>query len=260
RDEVTHALCLQVVGVVVADGKRVGTQHDTALNLRTEALRTAQAHDLIGAAGAIVAGAQAVTHPVKAGEGRGALRKLDQVVGVQRVDEVRAADLHELRALGLQLLHVGLVALTHARLQGFCLLELLDDTNLQALEVAVSPLLGSCDDIGDLVAGRRGVVLIEARDDLVQAGCVLDRAGRRAALIQGGSAGDKAVAGNGAVGRLHAHSVGQRGRLADGTTRVRTDSQRSHARSQRRGGATAGTARGAFQIPRVTGRAVSGVL
>ena len=48
---------------------------------------------------------------------------------------------------------------------------------------------------------------------------------RGSALVQGGCTRNQAVSGHGTVGRLNAHSVGQRGGLANGTARIRADSQ-----------------------------------
>ena len=68
RDERADLLGLAVVGVVVAARQGVRAEHDAALDLGAETGRAGQRHDLLGAAGAVVADPQAVAHGVEAGQ------------------------------------------------------------------------------------------------------------------------------------------------------------------------------------------------
>src|ERR1035438_4564605 len=101
-DQGAHLLGLAVVGVVVAARQGVGAEHDPALDLSAEPLRTGERHDLLGAAGAVVADPQAVPHAIEPGQvGRGFAGR-DQVVSGKRVAEVRAGHFDDLRAERLQ--------------------------------------------------------------------------------------------------------------------------------------------------------------
>src|SRR5699024_6679276 len=98
-DQGTDALCLQVVGVVVADRQSVGSQHDATLDLRTKAFSTGDAHDVISRVRAVITRAQAVAHAVETREVRRHFTRHNQVVRSKGIIKVRAVDLNGLSAL-----------------------------------------------------------------------------------------------------------------------------------------------------------------
>ena len=59
-----------------------------------------------------------------------------------------------------------------------------------------------------------------------------------------------------AVSRLEPHDAAQRGRIADGATRVRAEGERAESRRHRRGRPAARASRDPVEVPRVAGRAV----
>ena len=79
-------------------------------------------------------------------------------------------------------------------------------------------------------------------------------------LVEAGCQGDRAVAAHPAVRRLDADRTGDVRGLADRSAGVRAESERCFERGHRRCRAAARAARDAVEIPRVTGRAVRGVL
>ena len=102
RDQRAHLLRLAVVRLVVAGRQRVGADHDAPLHLGAEAGLAGERHDVLERVRAVVADPQAVAHRVEAGEVGRALARRDQVVGGERVLEVRAADLDDLGAEAAQ--------------------------------------------------------------------------------------------------------------------------------------------------------------
>ena len=120
-DQRAHLLGLAVVGVVVAARQRVGAEDDPALHLVAEAGLAGRTHDVLGRRRVDALGqhAEAVAHRVEAGQVAGGLGRQDQVVGRQRVHEVRARHLDDVGARLDQQVdrllepgqHAGLVAL-----------------------------------------------------------------------------------------------------------------------------------------------------
>ncbi len=260
-DQRAHLLRLPVVGVVVAARQRVGAQDDAALDLVAEALVARRAHDLLGARRLDALGQhpQAVAHRVEAREVGGRLARHDQVVRRQRVHEVRAGDLHDLGpgldeqldGLVEALLHAGLVALAA---------ELGDHPDAQPAQVAGRPGVGRVGHQRDRLVDARGVERVVPADDLVQQRGVEDGARDRAGLVERVGHRDQPVARDPAVGRLGPDRAGHRPRLADRATGVGADRERRHEGGDRRGGAAAGAAGDAVEVPRVAGRAVGRVL
>ena len=84
-------LGLQVIGVVIAGRQHIGADHDAARDLGPEALRAGRlVHP--GQAAAVRRDAQAIAHPVIAGEIGGGLGRGDNIVSRQRIFGHRQAD------------------------------------------------------------------------------------------------------------------------------------------------------------------------
>ena len=88
---------------------------------------------------------------------------------------------------------------------------------------------------------------------------VFHRLGERADLVERGGEGDKAVAGNAAVGWLEADDSAVRGGLADGAASVRTEGGDGGAVGDGGGGTTGGTAGDARRVVGVTGFSEGGI-
>ena len=204
----------------------------------------------------VVAGPQSEAHAVELGQVGRALAGQDQVVGRQRVDEVRAGHLDDLRAeqveqadrLGESLLDARRVTLAA---------QFLDHADLQAADVAGA---GGGDHVGHRCVDGGRVARVVAGDHLVQQGRVQHRTRTRPGLVEAGGQRHQAVAGGAAVGRLHPDRAGDRGRLPDGAAGVGADGQWSLVRGQRGRRPAARATRDAVQVPRVVGRPVRGVL
>ena len=99
-DQRPHLERGSVIGVVVAGAQRVGAKDDAALDLRAETRAAGSGHHVLRrdqrSTGRDVADPQAVAHGVEPGQVGRALARQDQVVGRQRVFEVRAGDLDDL--------------------------------------------------------------------------------------------------------------------------------------------------------------------
>src|SRR5690606_35795246 len=125
-----------VVGVVVARRQGVGTEDDAALHLVAEPGATRRGHDALRGHGAVLGlHAQAEAHAVELGEVARRLRRHDEVVRAERVLEVRAGDLDDLRAQAPQEVERLREPRAHALLVALAV-ELLDDADAQAREVA----------------------------------------------------------------------------------------------------------------------------
>ena len=94
--ERAHLLRAAVVGVVVAGAQRVGAEDDAALHLGAEAGLARRGHDLLDRAAALGRDPQAEAHRVELREVARRLGGEDQVVGADRVLEVRGVDLDDL--------------------------------------------------------------------------------------------------------------------------------------------------------------------
>ena len=118
--------------------------------------------------------------------------------------------------------------------------------------------LRELDRLGRPEAGR--IAGVRARDHAQRERAIAHGAGERAHLVERAGERHHAVAGDGAVGRLHADDAAQRGRLADRAAGVRPQRERRHA--GRHGGrrAAARAAGDALAVPGVARRAVGGVL
>ncbi len=259
RDQGAHLLRLVVIRVVVAGRQRVGANHDAPLDFWPESGCPGQRHHFLGAVRAVIADPQPVTHRVEAGQVARHLRRQDQVVGGERVIEVRAVDFGHVSAERGQLLdgfverrqHAGLIPLAA---------QLLDHSDAHAAEIACGTGLCGADDIGHLGVDRGRVARVVPGDHLMQQCGVQDGARTRPALIERRRAGHQAVARHRAVGGFDADGRGQRGGLADRAAGVGADGQRRLERRQRGGAATARSAGHPLGVPWVAGRAVGGVL
>ena len=137
---------------------------------------------------------------------------------------MRAIHLDNRGALGFKLGH-SLVELLKNALLITVPVELFDHSDTHAGKVTGHSRTGSLNDGGDETVHRCGVKMVRASDNLVKQRRVQHSARCGSALVQGGCTRDQAVSRHGTVSRLNAHSVGQRGGLADGTARIRADSQ-----------------------------------
>ena len=256
-DERAHLLRLPVVGVVVARREGVRAEHDATDRLRAEARRARARHDLLDAGAAVVlADPHAETHTVELREVARALAREDDVVRRQRVGEVRCGHLDD---LGTELGEKGdrlVKALPHSGLVALAT-ELLDDTDAHARDVTATR---GCDDVGhgDVEGGR--VERVVTRDDRVEQCGVEHRAGARPGLVERGRQRDEAIAGDGAVRRLHSDGARDGCGLADRTAGVRADGKRCLEGRHRGCRATARTPGDALEVPRVVGGAVGRVL
>ena len=236
-------------------------QDDAALDLVAEAGLTGGGHDALGSHGALGGlDADAVAHAVEAGQVRGDLGGHDQVVGAQRVLQVRARDLDDLSTGLAQLLDGGVEGVDDVLLVALAA-QLLDDADLQALHGTFRG--DGLDGLGErgnrLVQGGR-IVGVVAADQLGQGGRVGDRAGDGADLVQGRGHGHQAVTRHRAVGGLGADRAGHERGLADRAARIGTEGQGHHVGRDSGGGAAAGAAGDTLSVPRVLGRAEGGVL
>ena len=194
RDQRAHLLRLPVVGVVVARRQRVGADHDAPLHLGAEAGLAGERHDVLERVRAVVADPQAVAHGVEAGEVGRALARRDQVVGGQRVLEVRAADLDDLGAQPAQRLDRGLEGGQHAGLVTLAA-ELAHHPDPHAGQAGRRRALARGGDHRRHRRGDRGrVARVVTGDDLVQQRGVEHRAPERAGLVERGGERDQPVA------------------------------------------------------------------
>ena len=255
-DQRADLLRLAVVGVVVAAGQRVGAEDDAPLDLGAEALLAGQRHDLLGVPGAVVADPQAVPHGVEPGQVGRALAGRDQVVGGQRVLEVRAGHLGDLGAERLEQLDRLGEPGQHARLVAVAA-QLGDHADPHAAHVR---LAGRGHHRRHRRVDRGGVHRVVPGHRLVQQGGVEHGPAERARRVQAGRERHHPVPGRAAVGRLGADDAADRGGLADRAAGVGADGQRRLVGGDR-GGGPAGRAAGDLgQVPRVVAGAVGGVL
>ncbi len=126
---------------------------------------------------------------------------------------------------------------------------------LQALQVLAARQLDPA-----LDPDRGRVARVAALDGLEQERRVGDVPGQRAALVERGGEGDHPVAGDRAVGGLHADDPAERGRLADRAAGVGADRAGREAARDGRRGAAGGAAGDAARVPGVEHRAVARVL
>ena len=174
--------------------------------------------------GAVVTDAEAVAHAVETREVGRHFAWENQIVGRKCGIKVRAIHLNNRGALGFKLGH-SLVELLQNSLLVAVPVELFDHSDAHAGKVTGHSRTGSLNDGGDGTVHRCGVKMVRASDNLVKQRRVQHSARRGSALVQGGCTCDQAVSGHGTVGRLNAHSVGQRSGLANRTARIRADSQ-----------------------------------
>ena len=110
------------------------------------------------------------------------------------------------------------------------------------------------------LSDRRGVHRVVTAHDLQQEGGVLDRVGERTDLVEARCERNQPVAGDDAVGGLHADDAAQRRRLADRSAGVRAERARGEAGGHRGRAATGRTARHPGQVVGVAGRTEGRVL
>ena len=261
RDQRAHLLGLAVVGVVVAAGQGVGAEDDPALHLVAEPGLAGGAHDVLGRRRLDPLGEhpQAVAHGVELREVAGGLRREDQVVGRERVHEVRAAHLDDLGAGAGEQVDRLLEPGQHAVLVALAA-ELGDHADPDAAQVGVGALADRLDERADRLVDRRGVARVVPADDLVQHRGVQHRPGDRADLVERVGQRDQPVAGHPAVGRLHPDRAGHGSRLADRAAGVGAEGERRLERGHGGGGAAAGAARDPVEVPGVVRGAVRRVL
>ena len=159
----------------------------------------------------------------------------------------------------LKLLDTFVEACHNARLEAFAA-ELLDQTDLEALQITLHAFAGVRHHRARAFRNGRGIALVVASDHFLQQGRVEHSTGAWADLVERGSQGDCAETRDTAVGRLDTDGTGQRARLTDGATGVGTQGERGFERCHCSCGTTAGTARNTFGIPRIVCGLVGGML
>src|ERR671917_499224 len=251
-DAGANLLGLGVVGVVVARREGVGAEHDAALRLVPKAFLTCFTVHLVYA---VSRHAQPVAHPIESGQVGGDLCRGDDVVGRQAVPRVWQANLPHVGSRVFQppcdpldhLVRTGLYALAH---------QLLHHSDPQARYSSFK--LRQV--VWDLHVRARGVLRVVTGCRLQEQRRVAHVAGHRSDLVKGRGEGDKPVARDAPVCRLHAHDAAQRSRLPHGAAGVGAQGPPAFARGDGGGGAARGAAGDAVEAPGVAGRAVSRVL
>ena len=237
-------------------------QDDAALDLVTEARPAGGRHDGLGGDRSRRRfDPQAVTHPVVAGQVGGGLGGHDEVVGVQRVLQVRQGDGLHLRAGRLEQLQGGVEGGHDAVVVALSAVKLGDDADSQSGQVP--SLLGGPDHGSHVARGvrQRGRVQRVVRgDDVVQQGGVQHRTGHGAGRVEGGGHGDDAEARDRAVGRLDADRAGDGRGLADRAPGIGAHGHGGLVGAHGRGRATRGSSRDAAQVPGVGGASEGRVL
>ena len=203
---------------------------------------------------------QAVAHGVEAGQVAGRLGREDQVVGRQRVHEVRARHLDELGAGRDHQVDRLLEAGEHAGLVALAA-ELLDHADAHAGEVAVGAAPGGARP-GRAAAASMDVESSGSWPPMISCSRAASRTVRVTGpgLVEGVGQRDEPVARHPAVRRLHPDRAGDGARLADRAAGVGADGQRRLVRRHGRGRAAAGAAGDAVEVPRVARRPVGRVL
>ena len=179
-DESADLLRLAVVRVVVAGRQRVGAKDDATLHLGAESGLARRGHDCFGGSLAVVADAQSVSHRVITGEVARGFARRDQVVGGERIVEVRAGHLDHLGAKGGEgrdglveaRADAGLVAVTG---------ELLHNPDPHAGHITAARCL---DHMRHGRVDRCGVARVMATDHLMQESGIEHRTGARSGLVQ----------------------------------------------------------------------------
>ena len=172
---------------------------------------------------------------------------------------MRQRHLGDLSTHFLELLDAFVETCHNARLEAFAA-ELLDQTDLEALQITLHAFAGGRHHRARAFRNGRGITLVMAADHFLEQGRVEHGAGARADLVERGGHGDRTETGDATVGRLDADGTGQRARLPDGTAGIGAQSERSFECGHGSCGATAGTTRNALGIPRIMGGLVGGVL
>ena len=116
---------------------------------------------------AVVPRPQAVAHAVEPGQVGGHFAGKNQVVGGQRIIEVRAVHLNDGGSQGLEVVD-RLVELVQHPILVAVPVELFHHTDAHPAQIPPGALAGGCNDGGHRPVHAGGVVRIGAGDDLVQ--------------------------------------------------------------------------------------------
>ena len=251
-NQATDLLSLQVVGVVVAVGKHVRSDHDAALGFRTEALVAGlldHVHDV-----RVVGGAMTVANAVEAGQvGAGFGTGHDVVDGHAELGhrQLDVDDFGTEAAVRFDSLFNG-----GAEFRIEPLAEpLARHTDSKAGDAVVEVTL---EVLGGHVDGR-GVLGVEADHAAEHPCAVLGRMTEKTSRVERGGEGNHAETGRTAVRGLHAGHTGEAGRLADGATRVGACDDGRETCGHGARGAAGGAARNGVRVPGIEDLAVGGV-
>ena len=232
--------------------QHVGADHDAALHFLAKTFG-ARLFVHLGQV-AVVGGAVAVTHTVKAAEVGTGLGRGDHVVGRDRQAGFRQADFNNVGAELLELCH-GFV--NHAGDVG---IQPFGEKLFRQADLQPGNRTGQITGVvfrRALDAGR--IVLVKPGHDVEQQGAIFCGLRHRPALVERTGIGHHAVAADHAIGRLDAGNAAEGGRLADRTAGVSTGCGRHQARGHGGGRAPRAATRHSGQIPRVFHRAVERV-
>ena len=173
---------------------------------------------------AVIPHPQAIAHAVEPGQVGGHFAGKNQVVGGQRIIEVRAVHLHNGGTQGLEVVD-RLVELVQHPILVAIPVKLFHHADAHPGQIPPGALAGSSNDGGHRPVHAGGVVRVGTSDDLVQQCGVEHSAGGRTALVQRGCARHQAIPGYRTVGRLDPHGAGERRRLANRPAGVGADRQ-----------------------------------
>ena len=215
-DEGADFLGSRVVGVVVAGCEDVGAEDDAALDLGAEALLAGFLIEIKDVSG--IGGAVAVADAVEAGQVRRRFRRGDDVVGGDGVLGVGEGNLDNFSTLGGEGLDGSLDISADAGIDPVAEV-FFGDAELEAIYAIVKG--GEVVGHRDIEAG--GIRRIKSGDGLENARGIFDGLRERADLVERGSEGYEAIAGNSAVAGLEADDATVGGGLADGAAGVRTE-------------------------------------
>ena len=197
----------------------------------------------------------AVVDSIVAGEVTGGFARGDDIVRGDAVLGVREGHIDKRCALGFVPLDGVLDGGFDFRVHAFDVEKFLRESDAEAFERGV--------EIGEIIGGgfgpACGIAGVVAGDHLEEEGGVFDGEGHGADLIEGGSEGDEAIAGDKAVGGFEADDPAEGGGLADRAAGIGT--QATETESGGTGGrrAAGGTAGDALGVPGILGGAEGGI-
>src|SRR6266478_9642432 len=205
RDQRTHLLPFQVIGIVVACRKHIRSKDDAAFHLSA---KPGAPSFPIHRKQRVPVHAQPVAHPVVARQVRTGLGRGDDVVDGNRIVRVRHADLAELAPELAKHLNAGLNLFADIRVHSLAEV-LLGDANAQSLDGFLR--FGAV--IQDWRSRGSRVVGVASGNNLQNCGNVAHICRKWTDPVQGGSEGDKPIPRNAAVAGHHCRDSAKRPRL-----------------------------------------------